>query len=267
MAAPQYVIAQVDENGQVRPVGPDNPLKISGGGGGGGAVASVNGQTGEVVLGIGDVLGDPPNIVEGSSVAFVDDMGNIQYVMSIDAAGVVAQDVMDDRDASLLADGLRVRAGLNSASLLAPESGGDSITVRLPSSSGTLALESQIQAPTLDDVLEQGNETALSIQIIEEKPGQTYLTELTGEVIRASADLDLVGSFETTYTSMGIRHVPDHLTESEGANLVFSDSTLAPNVNWFLPNHSGVIMTNQKPEIQALTPESTIADIVAALQA
>lgn len=52
---PQYVIAQLNEDGVPVPVGIDNPLKISGGGGGGGAVDSVNGQTGAVVLTATDV--------------------------------------------------------------------------------------------------------------------------------------------------------------------------------------------------------------------
>lgn len=54
MSGPQYVIAQIDDNGNVRPVGPDNPLKIASSGGGGG-VDTVNGQTGDVVLDAADV--------------------------------------------------------------------------------------------------------------------------------------------------------------------------------------------------------------------
>lgn len=53
-SGPQYVIAQLNDDGVPVPIGPDNPLKISGGGGGG-AVNSVNGQTGVVELDASDV--------------------------------------------------------------------------------------------------------------------------------------------------------------------------------------------------------------------
>ena len=153
MAAPQYVIAQVDENGQVRPVGPDNPLKISGGGGGGG---------------------------------------------------------------------------------------------------GT---------PDLDAVLEQGNESDKSV-VITSGP---EVVEILPSWVRVAVP---VSGTHTDYSAGAIVHVSPFQSEEDPSFVGFPmGSDANQGVIWQIPAYGGTFLLNQKPEIQALTPESTIADIVAALQA
>lgn len=131
----------------------------SGSGGGDGDVTSVNGKTGEVVLTL-DNLASEGMILANSIFMVANDAEAPTAYTIIQNSTISASDSTTSQGSALAPGGVSVGSAGNRTTIIAPESGGDLTQVILPSASGTLALTSDITAPTLTEVLVQGGEIA-----------------------------------------------------------------------------------------------------------
>lgn len=117
---------------------------VPSGGGGGGSVDSVNGQTGTVTLDLQDIVGDAG--VTTGAIGVANSLASPSQTVVVQSTDITVQNTTTSRSTSVSPGDIYVSAGGNRARLTAPVSGGTAIVVTLPSTTGTVALVSDVEA-------------------------------------------------------------------------------------------------------------------------
>lgn len=120
------------------------PVPGGGGGGGGGAVDSVNGKTGAVTLDLQDIVGDA-GITTGA-IGVANNLSSPTQTVVVQPTDITVRDTSTSGSVSITPGDIYVSAGGNRARLTAPVSGGTAIVVTLPSTTGTMALVSDVES-------------------------------------------------------------------------------------------------------------------------
>lgn len=124
------------------------PYKAEGGGGGGGAVDSVNGQTGAAVLSLQDVVDAGATLSGQVQVIFLDDPESPTKASVLNLQSLQFTDLSSGARASVSPGSIALQgAGIGREIAIYPHEDQDgTLSVSLPSSSGTLALQSDVAA-------------------------------------------------------------------------------------------------------------------------
>lgn len=202
----------------------------TGGGGGGGDVASVNGQTGTVVLKLDDVVA-AGGAIGGKNIDVADNLTSPQAIVTLSSGSIRARNVPGSSSVSVSSAGVTFSAPGVTGSIVPPESGTDSL-VALPSASGTLALTSEIPANATDIGAATAAQGAKADTAVQPSALATYVPNtrtVAGKPLSGNVSLDKIDVGLSNVDNISAANAPVSTATQTALNLKANTADVVPS--------------------------------------